>query len=1687
MNALADRDFCAALVLSLGHFLWQGTLIAGLAAIVAKRLNTPHGRYNVLVAAFGLMAISPLATLTIHHLRLEADVPPVIAQETVPDVTAPIVKTPRQATPSNAMLVPVDPMPIERLAEPQSAQFSNAPIQSPPLETGWQRFAPLMMNVYLIGVAVMLIRLVAGLWGGWHLRRRSRLVAEESLLQALRRQASSLGLRLVPLLAYCEQVAVPTVIGVLRPTILLPLTLTSGLAPDQVEVVLAHELAHLRRYDHLVNLLQRFAESLLFFHPAGWWLSNRIRVEREHCCDDLVVACGAVPLDYAKSLLRVAELSRVSKLNRSVSAVSLLATGQPSRLRQRIARLLGDATDTHVRFQHRWPAVVLGMICLLVAWTTTRVGWSVSADSTDKVSIKQTEQTQVAAAETGLPPPMADTNVDQLSKTKADAEPSKLPAKSLAKDVNALPAGAVQRFGTKQFRVYGPFKKIEFSVDGRLILVETSAKLTVLDRETGLEIKDPRYDPGAGWVSKMGVSPDGKLLALMKIDDSSNGAPPNYRVVVMNTESPERRILPWDGYTGEGRTLVFSPDNKTLVGTSQKTGLKLWNLESGQEIATPQWANTLIRAAAFSPNGQTLVLVGQNTWFWKWQTDETPRQLDREFSGFNTAVKYSPDGKWLVTGRAPLGGLPVFDAATLELAWYVDVPQRDQLSTGDTVVISHDSRYLLVGLTGSKRVDVWDLTTRRRAHSFECPEFRSAAFSRDGKWLVVARNDCLIDLRDLSTGKPAVAIPDGHLEAVRALRFTRDGQTLMSGSRDGAARVWDVKTGKQTQRLEEAMGHGVDDVAISPDGRLGVSSSHDNTLAVWDLGTGKRLQDLAGHGSFSNSRPVQFSPDGNKFVSWGEDLFLRWWNTADGKLLSTLETKITAFVPLDRKKADFHVSPRGQFSPDAKTLLVELKGQLYEFDTSTGQERRQFPIGGLFTHFQQSPDRRWLVSSHFVPRDPSSDTSKNVSIVTLRDFETQKVAWELKVPAFYIAGLEFSPDSQSLAFYAGDDAKSIDVVNVQTGEVSARIPEVSRCDAFQFTPDGKHLASAHYDSTVMLWDVEKFRTNAKVGDVGNSSPAFVSTEVHATSTDEQDLSPDPRETQLADLKSDLNFAVETLPATLAERIEKALQVSEQRRLTVGLHSPWQIMNGMKAFGRDWPLLTGQGDTKTLRIDEWVASGPRYQGKAVWQITQMGARAHPFDVKFSFESQPGQFLAYLAEADIPIDFVLRAQTADSAGTMRQISVRDVLNDTKHRLHQGGELTWALWAIAHYEPIDAEWTDGAGSKWTIPRLVEAELEGSIINAAVGGCPRLYALAVARDKYRKSVTTKGEPLPEVWRKVDEMLAHYIDRTKSFQSPDGSFSAQYYRGTGLAKDFNERLSSTGAQLAWLVIALPTERFTEEWVTRAVDRLSTDLIEHRTTPTDVGAICYAVHALRLYRERKLGVDALPDGNGLDVTSDAGVKRVNPDVPELEKVFQRAKPSMVIVNTEKPDTRSERKVQGVATGFIVDVRGYILTTSSVLADADPTATRVTLDGSATYPAELISVDDARGLALLRITPKSPMTLPTLGRSKGLKVGDPVVSAAVIFENKTAKVKSLTAASGVIGALHRDIDLGRPGEYTNLIQTNVKVFPGGGPLLNSAGEVIGIIVALRVGEQRLAFAKEIDDVRPFLERAIPPVK
>ncbi len=193
--------------------------------------------------------------------------------------------------------------------------------------------------------------------GGWaqlhRLKRRMTREADARLRGTLQKLAVQLGVRRVVTLLESAIVEVPTVLGWLRPVILLPASALTGLSPDQLRAILAHELAHIRRHDYLANILQTVVEILGFYHPAVWWVSSRIRIERENCCDDLAVHVCGNSLQYAKALTSMEEIRH------SRSDLALAASG--GSLMARVARLLGRPAVDDRRF-----AWLPGLIALLL-------------------------------------------------------------------------------------------------------------------------------------------------------------------------------------------------------------------------------------------------------------------------------------------------------------------------------------------------------------------------------------------------------------------------------------------------------------------------------------------------------------------------------------------------------------------------------------------------------------------------------------------------------------------------------------------------------------------------------------------------------------------------------------------------------------------------------------------------------------------------------------------------------------------------------------------------------------------------------------------------------------------------------------------------------------------------------------------------------------------------------------------------------------------------------------------------------------------------------------------------------------------------------------------------------------------------------------------------------------------------
>ncbi|MBT3201518.1 MAG: M48 family metalloprotease [Phycisphaerales bacterium] len=209
---------------------------------------------------------------------------------------------------------------------------------------------PWAILVWLVGVTMMSV------WhfGGWvqvrGMRRLGTRPAQPDVQNTFDRLLDRLEIRRPVRLLESVRVTVPVVVGWFRPLVLLPIGAVTGLTREQLEAILVHELAHVRRWDCLVQVLQAIMETLLFYHPGVWWVSRRIREESEQCCDDLAVGLCPDRMGYAHALVKVAELGATRK-----PACVAAATG--GRLMSRIRRLVKP--EEAGSSSHAWPIVAL--------------------------------------------------------------------------------------------------------------------------------------------------------------------------------------------------------------------------------------------------------------------------------------------------------------------------------------------------------------------------------------------------------------------------------------------------------------------------------------------------------------------------------------------------------------------------------------------------------------------------------------------------------------------------------------------------------------------------------------------------------------------------------------------------------------------------------------------------------------------------------------------------------------------------------------------------------------------------------------------------------------------------------------------------------------------------------------------------------------------------------------------------------------------------------------------------------------------------------------------------------------------------------------------------------------------------------------------------------------------------------
>jgi beta-lactamase regulating signal transducer with metallopeptidase domain len=311
VDVLLPRSIVDPVAWALLHSLWQGALVALLVAVGLRvsRGGAPARRY---VFTFAALLVIPLAIAVTAVMSSGYGPPEAISP---PAASAPRLESERGAISGATGLLTIPEPPrryvVDRL-EPA---------------------LPWIFALWVAGVAAVSMVYVSGLRSALRSTRRSAQPADRQWQAQMVEMAARLGLVRPVRLLVSTVVRVPVALGWLEPAIVVPVSVLVGFPPVQVRAVIAHELAHIRRHDYLFNLVQCAVEALIFYHPAVWWISRRVRIEREHCCDDVATSLCGDRFEYARAL------AALEAARGAVSGLAVAATDGP--LLARVRRVLG--------------------------------------------------------------------------------------------------------------------------------------------------------------------------------------------------------------------------------------------------------------------------------------------------------------------------------------------------------------------------------------------------------------------------------------------------------------------------------------------------------------------------------------------------------------------------------------------------------------------------------------------------------------------------------------------------------------------------------------------------------------------------------------------------------------------------------------------------------------------------------------------------------------------------------------------------------------------------------------------------------------------------------------------------------------------------------------------------------------------------------------------------------------------------------------------------------------------------------------------------------------------------------------------------------------------------------------------------------------------------------------------------
>ena len=593
---------------------------------------------------------------------------------------------------------------------------------------------------------------------------------------------------------------------------------------------------------------------------------------------------------------------------------------------------------------------------------------------------------------------------------------------------DALPAGAVARFGTFRMRLAGKIADVAIAPGNRHIAVATSVFVAKTNHSRDRKGIIRRWDS----ITTKGV------IRLWNLESGKT---------FRDFESVERGF----------KQIAFSADGKTLAGLHDGSLLTFWDWASGKKL--PEEIRLLEELNHFilSPDGKTVALAAQVAHPGRillWDRDSKERETLAILGVPVDSLAFSADGKRLTS--ATLANENVWGQVIL---WDVAKGRRirEFRHGGRHVALSADGSLAAWVDTEEKKTVVMDVTNKRKPVNIP-GHHQSLLFSPDNKTLVAAGQSGIVVFWDLATGKELRRL-QGTIGRGRVLRFSADGKLLATASTDWTGqtlvRVWDASSGREIHPLPAHDDH-ITCVAVSPDGSMIASGSADRTIRLWQAKTGKPLQVLAGHeGDIS---ALVFAADGKTLASAAQDKSVRLWDTASGKERANHAGLAASVLSL-------------AFTPDGRTLRgVAGDGSILSWQGGRSKVIKLLvkirlglaalaPDGGTMLGRTSSDDSR---SALRLWQLPLGKPLEEIQLLGNAEGEGSSQCWSAAFSAEgrYLATSESHPShGQILRLWEVAGAREV---------VKMRLPSKSKNIAF--CADGRLLASTHGEGRTLVWD-----------------------------------------------------------------------------------------------------------------------------------------------------------------------------------------------------------------------------------------------------------------------------------------------------------------------------------------------------------------------------------------------------------------------------------------------------------------------------------------------------------------------------------------------------------------------------------------------------------------------------------------